>query len=424
MDADDAEDMLLHANYRAQAPQVVELPCVIAGRHGALLAEEVAGLMGLPVNKMSMNTVSGRGVGDGGDTECKIQVCESVRGRDVYIVQSVGSQDNAEERTEFGSVNDHLVELMLIVSAARRASAERICAVVPYYPYCRQTRKQTSRVPISAADVAQMLEEAGVDHVVTIDVHAEQIPGFFSPRCAVDTLPFTAAAARFFWEKKKLHSPVVLAPHATGVPRAKEFLDTLLALHRAESRALAAVPEAPVLTPPGSGDHGAHAGGSDIDPNGSGDVDELAAIAASAAEAAEHAAAAKKEREEERGEAPSLAMLLSAPEAQRGAHGKKRLELIGEVAGSDVIIVDDIIDSGNTVRANSLGRNSSRRANPPRNSLTRPALSSAAPLCRCAARTTRCSSAAPVASSRLRRTASSRRRPSTSSPRRASNASS
>ena len=143
-------------------------------------------------------------------------------------------------------MNDHLVELMLIVSAARRASAERICAVVPYYPYRRQTRKQTSRVPISAADVAQMLEEAGVDHVVTIDVHAEQIPGFFSPRCAVDTLPFTAAAARFFWEKKKLHSPVVLAPHATGVPRAKEFLDTLLALHRAESRALAAVPEAPV----------------------------------------------------------------------------------------------------------------------------------------------------------------------------------
>ena len=392
MDVDDAEDMLLHANYRAQAPQVVELPCVIAGRHGALLAEEVAGLMGLPVNKMSMNTVSGRGVGDGGDTECKIQVCESVRGRDVYIVQSVGSQDNAEERTEFGSVNDHLVELMLIVSAARRASAERICAVVPYYPYCRQTRKQTSRVPISAADVAQMLEEAGVDHVVTIDVHAEQIPGFFSPRCAVDTLPFTAAAARFFWEKKKLHSPVVLAPHATGVPRAKEFLDTLLALHRAESRALAAVPEAPVLTPPGSGDHGAHAGGSDIDPNGSGDVDELAAIAASAAEAAEHAAAAKKEREEERGEAPSLAMLLSAPEARRGAHGKKRLELIGEVAGSDVIIVDDIIDSGNTVRANPLARNYSRRANPPRNSLTRPAfppLPAGVPLVRRAARARR-----------------------------------
>ena len=64
-------------------------------------------------------------MGDGGDTECKIQVCESVRGRDVYIVQSVGSQDNAEERTEFGSVNDHLVELMLIVSAARRAPPRR-----------------------------------------------------------------------------------------------------------------------------------------------------------------------------------------------------------------------------------------------------------------------------------------------------------
>ena len=103
-------------------------------------------------------------------------------------------------------------------------------------------------------------------------------------------------------------------------------------------------------------------------------------------------------------------MLLSAPEARRGAHGKKRLELIGEVAGSDVIIVDDIIDSGNTVRELLSGAIIPAAQSARRNSLTRPARLSRRALCRSAART-RCSSAAPVTSSRLRRTASSRRRP-------------
>ena len=294
-----------------------------------------------------MNTVSGRGVGDGGDTECKIQVCESVRGRDVYIVQSVGSQDNAEERTEFGSVNDHLVELMLIVSAARRASAERICAVVPYYPYCRQTRKQTSRVPISAADVAQMLEEAGVDHVVTIDVHAEQSPAS-SPRCAVD-LPFAAAAARFFWRRRSCTRPSSRAArhrrarakgfstrcsHCTA-PRAIPSPPSLRRRfsHRRARATTARTPAAPTSTRTarGTSTSSLHRRLPPKPPSTRRPPRRSA-----------RKSAAKRRRSR------CCCRRLS----RRGAHGKKRLELIGEVAGSDVIIVDDIIDSGNTVRAN------------------------------------------------------------------------
>lgn len=100
-----------------------------------------------------------------------------MRGKDVYIVQPTCTP-----------VNENLMELLLMVSTMRRASAENITCVIPYYGYARQDRKMQSRVPISAADIARLLEAIGVDRVVAVDLHCGQIQGFFGPRVPVDNL--------------------------------------------------------------------------------------------------------------------------------------------------------------------------------------------------------------------------------------------
>lgn len=203
-------------------------------------------------------------------------------------------------------VNDNIIELSLIVSALRRASAERVIAVVPYYGYGRQTRKLRSREPISAADVATILEDQGLDQIITVDLQHGQIAGFFSPRCSLDNLSVIPAVARFFW-KRGLREPVVVAPHATGVARAKELLDALTALF---------------------------------------DEAEAKAASRAAAEAGDDELVARPSARERGVPAPSLAVLLPTRDA---ASGMKRHELIGTVEGRDVIMVDSIIDSGGTI---------------------------------------------------------------------------
>ena len=261
--------------------------CILAGSGGDHLTEEVCGLLGVPSTSCTHKK------SDGG--EFHIAINESIRGRDAHIIQSTCHP-----------VNDNIIELSLIVSALRRASAERVIAVVPYYGYGRQTRKMRSREPISAADVATIFEDQGMDQIITVDLHAGQIAGFFSPRCSLDNLSVIPAVARFFW-KRGLREPVVVAPHATGVARAKELLDALTALF---------------------------------------DEAEAKAASRAAAEAGDDELVARPSARERGVPAPSFAVLLPTRDA---ASGMKRHELIGTVEGRDVIMVDSIIDSGGTI---------------------------------------------------------------------------
>merc|ERR1719384_2154513 len=142
---------------------------------------------------------------------------ENVRGKDCYVIQPTCPP-----------VNDNILELLLMVSTLNRASARRITAVIPYYGYARQDRKMRSRVPISAADVARLLESVGVDRVVAVDLHCGQIQGFFGPRTPCDNLDGSVVALPYF-EKigLKKDNTVVVSPDAGGVYRAKRFRDGL-----------------------------------------------------------------------------------------------------------------------------------------------------------------------------------------------------
>jgi ribose-phosphate pyrophosphokinase len=150
------------------------------------------------------------------DGEVNVVVHDNVRGQDVYIMQSTCTP-----------VNENLMELMLMVSTMRRASARRITAVIPYYGYARQDRKMTARVPISAADVARLLEAMGVDRVIAVDLHCGQIQGFFGPRVPVDNLDGGTVGVDYFGARKDLVNPVIVSPDAGGVYRAKKFREHL-----------------------------------------------------------------------------------------------------------------------------------------------------------------------------------------------------
>jgi len=154
-------------------------------------------------------------VGKFADGEINVVINENVRGKDVYIIQPTCVP-----------VNDNLMELLLMISTMRRASARRITVVIPYYGYARQDRKMQARVPISAADVARLMESMGVDRVVAVDLHCGQIQGFFGPRVPVDNLDGGIVGLDYFGSKD-LHNPVIVSPDAGGVYRAKKFKEGL-----------------------------------------------------------------------------------------------------------------------------------------------------------------------------------------------------
>ncbi len=178
---------------------------IFSGTANPDLSEEIANYLDMPLSGAKINRFS--------DGEINIQIAESVRGKDVYIVQPTSAPANA-----------NLMELLIMVDALKRSSAKSITAIIPYFGYARQDRKAAPRVPISAKLVADMLETAGVTRVVTVDLHASQIQGFFN--IPVDNL-YGASLFMDYIKNKNLKNPVIASPDIGGVARARYFAEKL-----------------------------------------------------------------------------------------------------------------------------------------------------------------------------------------------------
>lgn len=187
---------------------------VFTGNSNKKLAKDIASHLRLSLGHITVNKFA--------DGEVNVMINENVRGKDVYIIQPTSPP-----------VNETLMELLLMISTMRRASARKITAVIPYYGYARQDRKMASRVPISAADVARLLEAMGIDRVIAVDLHCGQIQGFFGPRVPVDNLDGGTVGVTYFGDMD-LNNPVVVSPDAGGVYRAKNFREALKRKHDVE----------------------------------------------------------------------------------------------------------------------------------------------------------------------------------------------
>ena len=185
---------------------------LFSGRASSELTEEISHFLGVQVGRATVSTFS--------DGESHIEIIDNVRGRDVFIVQSTCPP-----------TNDYIMELMFLTDALRRSSAGRITAVLPYFGYARQDRRvRSSRVPISARVVADMLTGVGIDRLLTVDIHAEQIQGFFN--IPLDNVYGTPILLDYI-RSRRLDNPIVVSPDVGGVVRARAMakaLDTDLAI--------------------------------------------------------------------------------------------------------------------------------------------------------------------------------------------------
>ena len=184
---------------------------IFTGSANRPLAEEICQALGAPLGQSALSKFS--------DGEIYFQILENVRGADVFVIQPCHNP-----------VDFHLMELLLMIDAFKRASAWRVTAVVPYYCYARQDRKDKPRVPISAKLVADLLETAGASRALTMDLHAPQIQGYFN--VPVDNL-FASPVLVEYCREKKLAEVTVVSPDAGGVERARFFakqLDAPLAI--------------------------------------------------------------------------------------------------------------------------------------------------------------------------------------------------
>ena len=180
---------------------------VFAGNSNPALVKEICDYLKVEQGNALVSTFS--------DSEIRVQVNENVRGKDVFLFQSICDP-----------VNKHLMELLLLLDALKRSSVYRVTAVIPYYGYGRQDRKEQPRVPISAKLVADLIATAGADRVLTMDLHAGQIQGFFN--VPVDHL-YAAPVLLEYVEKRGGQDLVVVSPDAGGVERARAFAKRLQA---------------------------------------------------------------------------------------------------------------------------------------------------------------------------------------------------
>ncbi len=173
---------------------------VFTGNANPELSRAIARHLDIPIGIASVNTFS--------DGETAVEIGENVRGKDVFIVQPTCTP-----------TNDNLMELLVMIDAVKRASSDRVTAVIPYYGYARQDRRvRSQRVPITAKVVANMLSSVGVDRVLTVDLHADQIQGFFE--CLVDNVYASPILMGDIW-KQKYPEMIVVSPDVGGVVRAR-----------------------------------------------------------------------------------------------------------------------------------------------------------------------------------------------------------
>lgn len=180
---------------------------VFSGNANPLLAKEICDHLGIALGKAEVDRFP--------DGEVRLQIRENVRGTDVFVIQPTCRP-----------VNDNLVELLILLDAFRRASANRITAVIPYYGYARQDRKDRPRVPISSKLVADLLTSAGANRILALDLHAGQIQGYFN--IPVDHLYATPVTVKYF-KGLKLKNMTVVSPDTGGVERARSFAKKLRA---------------------------------------------------------------------------------------------------------------------------------------------------------------------------------------------------
>ncbi len=174
---------------------------IFSGNANPALAEEIVAHLGIPLGKAEVSRFP--------DGEIQVKIDENVRGQDVFIIQPTCHP-----------VHEHLMELLIIIDALHRASAERITAVIPYYSYARQDRKTRPREPITAKLIANLLVKAGANRILTMDLHAGQIQGFFD--IPVDHLEAAPILADYF-KAKDLSKAVVVSPDVGGTARARNF---------------------------------------------------------------------------------------------------------------------------------------------------------------------------------------------------------
>lgn len=181
--------------------------CILSGRANPKLAAEIAAYLGIGLGAVEL--------GNFPDGEISVRLDQNVRGRDVFLVQPTGP-----------SVNENLMELLILIDTCKRASAARITAVIPYYGYARQDRKDMGRVPITAKLVANLITKAGADRVLAMDLHAAQIQGFFD--CPVDHLYASPILDDYF---RSLNLPkenlVIVSPDEGSIKRSLQHVEHL-----------------------------------------------------------------------------------------------------------------------------------------------------------------------------------------------------
>lgn len=180
--------------------------CVFTGNSNPILAKKICTYLNIALGSAKVNTFS--------DGEIQIEIHDNVRSKDIFIIQSLCSP-----------VNDNLVELLLMIDAVKRSSAARITACIPYYGYARQDKKVAPRVPISAKLVADLLTTAGANRIITMDLHAGQIQGFFN--IPVDNIYAAPVLLQHIKSHFKPSEIMIISPDAGGVERARAFAKRL-----------------------------------------------------------------------------------------------------------------------------------------------------------------------------------------------------